>query len=68
MKRLEAVSFVGESRAVVKLVGIEISRSLDKISVNEPSTQVGAQGKSVSEEIIQKVMENSERYGMFVKK
>ena len=33
-----------------------------------PSTQVGAQGKSVSEEIIQKVMENSERYGMFVKK
>jgi hypothetical protein len=35
VKRLEAVSFVGESRAVVKLVGIEISRSLDKISVNE---------------------------------
>jgi quercetin dioxygenase-like cupin family protein len=32
------------------------------------STQVGAQGKSVSEEIIQKVIENSERYGMFVKK
>ena len=35
VKGLEEVSFVGESRAVVKLVGIEISRSLDKISVNE---------------------------------
>jgi hypothetical protein len=35
VKRLEAVSFVGESRALVKLVGIEIDRSLDKISVNE---------------------------------
>ena len=35
VKSLEEVSFVGESQAVVKLVGIEISRSLDKISVNE---------------------------------
>jgi hypothetical protein len=35
VKSLEEVSFVGESPAVVKLVGIEISRSLDKISVNE---------------------------------
>ena len=35
MKGLEEVYFVGESQAVVKLVGIEISRSLDKISVNE---------------------------------
>ena len=35
MKSLEEVSFVGESPAVVKLVGIEISRSLDKISLNE---------------------------------
>jgi hypothetical protein len=35
VKSLEEVSFVGESRAVVKLVGIEISRSLDKISANE---------------------------------
>jgi len=32
---LEEVYFVGESRAVVKLVGIEISGSLDKISMNE---------------------------------
>ena len=43
MKRLEAVSFVGESRAVVKLVGIEISRSLDKISVNEGYQQHGGE-------------------------
>jgi len=35
VKSLEEVSFVGESRAVVKLVGIEISGSLDKISMNE---------------------------------
>jgi hypothetical protein len=35
VKSLEEVSFVGESRAVVKLVGIEISGSLDKISLNE---------------------------------
>ncbi len=35
VKGLEEVYFVGESRALVKLVGIEISRSLDKISVNE---------------------------------
>ena len=35
MKGLEEVYFVGESRAVVKLVGIEISGSLDKISMNE---------------------------------
>ena len=33
-----------------------------------PSTQEAAQEKSVSEEIIQKVMESCERYGMFVKK
>ena len=35
VKGLEEVSFLSESRAVVKLVGIEISRSLDKICVNE---------------------------------
>jgi hypothetical protein len=33
-----------------------------------PSTQEAAQEKSVSDEIIQKVMESCERYGMFVKK
>jgi hypothetical protein len=39
VKGLEEVSFVGESRAVVKLVGIEIRRSLDKISMNEGYTE-----------------------------
>jgi gentisate 1,2-dioxygenase len=33
-----------------------------------PATREDAQEKSVSAEIIQKVMESCERYGMFVKK
>jgi gentisate 1,2-dioxygenase len=33
-----------------------------------PSTQEGAQEKSISQETIQKVMESCERYGMFVRR